>query len=87
MVTGMVLSLCKVFGGRIGESMAKTLVIQALKKQIMKQPLKFATKELSKLIPFAGSIVGDGLSIALIEVAGWEFAREFDRKYSNQNYA
>ena len=81
-ITLMVLSLCAVFGGGLTESAAKSIALSALKRQVQKQPIKYATKELSKIIPFAGSIVGASLSVAMIEAAGWEIAYDLDRKYA-----
>ena len=37
-LTGMVISLCTVFGGGIAESAAKTMALQALKKQPRRIP-------------------------------------------------
>ena len=79
-LTTMVLSLCAVFGGGLTESAAKTLAFGAIKRQVQKQPIKYATKELSKFIPFAGSIVGASISVAMIEAAGWEIANDLSRK-------
>ena len=81
-LTTMVLSLSAIFGGGLAESAAKTIAIAALKRQIQKQPIKYAAKEISKFIPFAGSIAAATISVALIEAAGWEIANDLDRKYN-----
>ena len=39
-----------------------------------------ATKELSKFIPFLGSIVAPSISVVMIEAAGWTLAKELEHK-------
>ena len=54
-MTTMAMRLAAVFGVSIPESVAKAMAIQAIKKTILKQPIKTVAKELSKLVPFLGA--------------------------------
>jgi uncharacterized protein (DUF697 family) len=81
-LTTMSISLAAVFGANVTEGAAKGLAIAALKKTITKQPIKVITKELVKLIPWAGSVVSSSISIAMTEATGWAIANELDRKYN-----
>ena len=38
---------------------------------MLRQPIRVATEELSKLIPGLGQIVAPSISVAMIEAAGW----------------
>ena len=79
-MTLMVVSLAGVFGGDMSTEMARGIAIAALKKTMLKQPIKVLTKELSKLIPGVGQIVAPTISIVLVEAAGWNIAKSFDEK-------
>lgn len=81
-MTTMCMSLCSVFGGNISEEAAKGLAIAAMKNTMLKQPIKTATKELSKIIPFLGPTLAAGISVAMLESAGWVLAKELDAKFS-----
>lgn len=83
-MTSMCMSLCAVFGGNITEEAAKTLAIAAMKNTMLKQPIKTATKELAKFIPFLGSVVAPSISIVIIEAAGWTLAKELEQKSKNK---
>ncbi len=83
-MTTMVMSLASVFGRSIPENVAKGMAIVALKRTLLKQPLKVVTKELSKFIPFLGSVVAPAVSAALIEAAGWQIVNEIESgSYAN----
>ncbi len=82
-ITSMTLALGSIFKINMVESTAKSVALTAFKRQVLKQPLKYAAKELSKLIPFAGSALSGVASVALIEAAGWAIASDFDREKSN----
>lgn len=84
-MTSMTMSLCAVFGGDISQQAAKALAIAALKNTMLKQPIRTLTKELSKLIPFLGQVVSPGISIVMIEAAGWVLAKELETKFQQQN--
>ena len=56
------------------------MAVAALKRTVLKQPMKVLSKELSKLIPGLGQIVGPTVSAALIEAAGWELVQEMDSR-------
>lgn len=79
-MTTMTMGLCSVFGGNVTESAAKTMAIAALKSTMLRQPIRVATKELSKLIPGLGQIVAPSISVAMIEAAGWTLAEELAAK-------
>lgn len=79
-MTTMAMSLSAVFGGNIPENVAKNMAIAALKKTLLKQPIKTITKELAKLIPFGGQVVASSVSVAMLESAGWVMASELAEK-------
>ncbi|WP_427193624.1 hypothetical protein KP615_09370 [Treponema denticola] len=79
-MTTMTMALSGVFGGSIPENVAKGIAITALKRTMLKQPIKTATKELSKLIPGLGQIVAPGISVAMLEAAGWAIAKDLESK-------
>ena len=79
-MTTMAMSLAAVFGADIPKSVAKNLAITALKRQVLKQPIKMMAKELSKLIPGLGQIVAPAMSVAMLEAAGWAMANEMAAK-------
>lgn len=79
-LAGMAIALASVFGQNIGESVAKAAAVDALKKTLLKQPVKVIAKELSKIIPVFGSIFAATVSVGLVEAAGWSLAGEFDAK-------
>ena len=80
-ITTMAMSLAAVFGGSLTEEAAKGMAIVAIRRTILKQPIRVLTKELSKFIPFLGQVLGPSISIAMLEAAGWSLAEELDRKY------
>ena len=53
---------------------AWAMAIDALKKTLLKQPVKVIAKELSKIIPFFGSVFAATVSVGLVEAAGWTLA-------------
>ena len=75
-MTTMAMALSAVFGGQIKENVAKAMAIAAIKKTMLKQPIKSIAKELSKLIPGLGQIVAPTVSCAMLEAAGWSLAEE-----------
>lgn len=79
-LVGMAIGLASVFGQNIGEAAAKAAAVDALKKTLLKQPIKVIVKELSKIIPVFGSIFAATVSVGLVEAAGWTLASEFDAK-------
>ena len=79
-MTTMAMALSGVFGSSIPENVAKNMAISALKKQLLKQPIKSAVKELGKIIPFAGSLVASTVSVAMLESAGWAMAEDLANK-------
>lgn len=85
-MTTMCMSLCAVFGGSLTEQAAKGMAIVALKKAMLKQPIKTLTKELSKFIPGLGQIVAPTISVAMLEAAGWVMAKELDEKFSPSTF-
>lgn len=76
----MARELAEVFGEDKPASMAKGIAVAALKKAILKQPIKAAGKELCKFIPFAGQALSAGLSVGIAEATGWMMANDFAQK-------
>ncbi len=72
------------FGGNITESVARNLAIAALKRQVLKQPLKSVAKSASKYVPIVGPAISAGFSVAMLEAAGWSMAKELDQKFNQQ---
>lgn len=85
-MTSMTMSLCAVFGGNLQEETAKAMAIAAMKNTMLKQPIKTATKELSKFIPFLGQMVAPSISVVMLEAAGWSLAKELESKFPNPAY-
>ena len=79
-MTTMAMSLAATFGEDIPKSVAKGLAVTAMKRQVLKQPLKMLAKELSKLVPGLGQVVAPTMSVAMLEAAGWAMANEMARK-------
>lgn len=79
-MTTMAMALASVFGGSITESVARNMAISAIKSQMLKQPLKTITKEVTKVIPILGSAVASTISVGMLEAAGWALADDLDRK-------
>ena len=79
-MTTMCMSLCGIFGGSITEEAAKGLAIVTIRNTMLKQPLRVIAKELSKLVPGLGQVVGPTISVAMLEAAGWTLAKELEAK-------
>ena len=79
-MTSMTMALAAVFGSSIPEQVAKGIAVAAIKRTVLKHPIKALTKELSKLIPLLGSIFASGISVAMVESAGWAIAYELEGK-------
>ena len=80
-MVAMVMNLARVFhlDSTVNEDLAKGLAIAALKKQLLKHPVKYLTREFSKTLPMAGTAISGGLSLMLTEAAGWKIAEQFSR--------
>lgn len=83
-MTTMAMSLAAVFGGSVSKSVAQNMALLALKRKIMEQPVKAVVKELSKLIPWAGSAVSATISVAMLESAGWILASDLEKEVLKQ---
>lgn len=83
-MTAMTVSLAAVFGGNLSQEAAKGLTILALKKTMLRQPIKVVTKELSKLFPGLGLIVAPTLTVIILEAIGWSIAKELENKFSRK---
>lgn len=77
-LTGMTVSLAAVFGKDLPESAAKGLAVAALKKQVLKQPVKYTAAKLSAFIPWLGQVVAPTVSAALVEATGWSMVKQFE---------
>lgn len=86
-MTTMAISLAAVFGKELTNAAARGAAYAALKKVILTQPVRYATKELVKFIPWIGSMVAASISVALTEAAGWQLAQEFDHECCWRNAA
>ena len=75
-MTTMAMALSAVFGAPIEKHVAEVMAISAIKKTMLKQPLKTIAKELSKFIPGLGQIVAPTVSVAMLEAAGWRLAKD-----------
>jgi len=82
-MTTMAMALASRFGGSIPESVAKNMAVNAIKQTMLKQPIKTAVKELSKIIPGLGQLVAPSISVAMLESAGWLLAEELANKRDN----
>ncbi len=85
-LTSMAIGLASLFGKDIKTSVAKAMAVDAIKKQFLKQPLKYVCKELSKLIPWAGQAVAAVVSAGLVEAAGWSLVKQFETGNILANY-
>jgi len=81
-MTAMTMSLAGVFGGNLTEQAAKGIAIAAIKRTMLKQPIRVIAKELSKLIPGLGQIVAPTISVIMVEAAGWAIAKDLERQFS-----
>ena len=81
-MTLMAMSLASVFGADIPKYVAKSMAIAAIKRQLLKQPIKSISKEFLKVVPWVGQAVAASISVAMLESAGWAMAREMDREYA-----
>lgn len=79
-LTSMSLALAAVFGESLTESAAKGMAMTALKRTALQQPVKVLGKELAKFIPWLGSALAAGVSVAIIEATGWALANEMASK-------
>lgn len=83
-MTTMTMSLAGVFGGNLTKEAAKGITIVAIKKTMLKQPIKTVTKELSKLVPGLGQIVAPSISVVMIEAAGWAIAKQLENELKDK---
>lgn len=81
-MTTMAIALSKVFGDAVTKNAAECPVIVAIKRTVLRQPIRIAAKELSKIIPFPGVFVAPAISAAMIESAGWTLANDLSEKKS-----
>ena len=79
-MSSMCMCLAGVFGGNIPEEVAKGMAVAAIKRTLLKHPVKVLPRKLAKYIPVVGQIVSGTLSIIMIEAAGWTMAKELEQK-------
>lgn len=70
----MVISLGKVFGYKITEGIAKSLVVPLVVQGLGRE----VAKTLVGILPVAGNVVKAGVSVFFTEALGWIVANEFD---------
>ena len=85
-LTGMAIALASVFGKDLTKSAANAMAMAALKKQFLKQPLKYIGKELGKLVPWGGQAAAAVVSAGLVEAAGWSMVKLFETGNILPNY-
>ncbi len=85
-LTTMAIALASLFGKDLKASVAKAMAVDAIKKQFLKQPLKYVCKELGKLLPWAGQAVAAVVSAGLVEAAGWSLVKQFETGNILANY-
>ena len=78
-LTMMAVELSQVFGQDMAKAAARGVALSAIKRQLLKRPLKTLGKELAKLVPFGGQALSCGVSVAIAEAAGWSMADDFSR--------
>lgn len=74
----MAMDLARVFGQSISANVGKAMAVEALRKTLLQQPLKFVGKELGKLVPFFGTALAATVSAGLVEATGWALAYDMD---------
>jgi len=79
-LAGMAIRLANVFGQNIPGSVAKAMAVDALRKTVLRQPVKVIAKELSKLLPVFGSAFAATVSVGLVEAAGWALVNDFEKE-------
>lgn len=79
-LVGMAMALAAVFGKDVATSAARGMAVAAVKRTMLKQPLKMVGKELGKVLPFLGWAFAASVSAGLVEAAGWSLAVEFEQK-------
>lgn len=79
-LVGMAMALAAVFGKDLAASAAKGMAVVAIKRTMLKQPLKIVGKELGKLVPFLGWAFAASVSAGLVEAAGWSLVEEFEHQ-------
>lgn len=84
-MTTMAMALSGVFGGSIPENVAKNLAVTAIKRTVLKQPIKSITKEVVKIIPFAGQLIAPAISVSMLEAAGWSLAEQLSNNPNRNN--
>lgn len=85
-LTTMACSLAAVFGRDPSKAAAKGIALAAIKKQLLKSPIKALVKEVSKIFVWGGPAVSATISVAMVEAAGWAIADEFDRQTMTSRY-
>ncbi|MBR0519667.1 hypothetical protein IJJ97_07740 [bacterium] len=80
-MTTMAIALSKIFNDKpLTWEVASNLVTGVLKNWALKQPIRMAAKELSKLVPGLGQVVAPTISIGMIESAGWILVNKFAKE-------
>lgn len=81
-LVGMAIGLSSVFGRSVDESIARAMAFDALKKTMLKQPVKVIAKEFSKILPVFGSVFAATVSAGLVEAAGWSIVAHLEAEES-----
>jgi len=79
-MTAMAISLAGVLGHNIPAAVAEAMAIAAIRDTVLKQPVNFLAKEISKFVPFIGSLVAPAISFGMVEAAGWSLVAMFEHE-------
>lgn len=77
-IIGMAVKLAAVFGHSVSKGSVEGAALAALKEAYLNNIVKSAVKTVVGWIPGIGTVLTSGLTIAIIEEAGWTLAEQFD---------
>jgi len=77
-IIGMAVKLAAVFGNSVSKGSVEGTALAALKEAYLNNMVKTAAKTFFGSFPFIGDVLTSGLTIAIIEEAGWTLAEQFD---------
>ena len=76
-MVGMGMKLASVFGESVTKGNVEGMALAAFKEAVLNNVVKSTARAAVDWIPFIGPIVTSGLTIAIIEEAGWTLAEQF----------
>lgn len=75
-LTLMAVKLAAVFGTSLPRSAAEGMAMAAVKRELLKRPVRTLARELGKLVPFLGPAVAPAMAVGFVEAAGWSLAKQ-----------